>query len=114
MTTFADMQDMAAQTREAYRELERAQFGKEWNVTDLFVGVMGDVGELAQLLGARGGLRSGPDDLEAKLAHELADVLWSVLVIAREIGVDLDAAFAELHTTLLARIATKLAQLDGR
>jgi phosphoribosyl-ATP pyrophosphohydrolase len=42
----------------------------------------------------RAGLRNAPPDIDARLAHELADCLWSVLVLAHEHGVHLEAAFS--------------------
>jgi NTP pyrophosphatase (non-canonical NTP hydrolase) len=33
------------------------------------------------------------DDLESKLKHELSDCLWSVLVLAEKLDVDLGRAF---------------------
>ena len=52
----------------------------------------------------RAGLRDAPADIDARLAHELADCFWSVLVLAQVHGVDLEKAF---HETM-ASIETKL------
>jgi NTP pyrophosphatase (non-canonical NTP hydrolase) len=43
---------------------------------------------------AREGIRTIPD-AEHKLAHELADCLWAILVLARIYGVDLEQAFVQ-------------------
>lgn len=110
---FDEMRQMARTSREAYRELEVVRCGREWSLQDLFVGMVGDIGDLAQLLGALEGVRPGPDDLRASIGHELSDVLWSVLVIANELNIDLAAAFAELHDTLLSRVAVKLRETSA-
>ncbi len=55
-------------------------------------GFVGDVGDLMKLVMAKAGARPIAD-VEAKLAHELADCLWSVLVLARAYDVDLERAF---------------------
>ena len=100
----------AARTRELYRQLEQRRYGREWDVRDLFIGLQGDVGDLAQLLGAQQGIRPAPENMEAAIAHELADCLWSLLVIAGELGVDLEAAYADLLEELTVRVTRKLAE----
>jgi NTP pyrophosphatase (non-canonical NTP hydrolase) len=46
--------------------------------------------------------------LDEKLAHELADCLWSVLVLADRLGVDLGAAFAATMSDLEQNIRKRL------
>lgn len=92
-----------------YRELELRHYGREWSVNDLLVGMMGDVGDLAQLVGAQQGVRPGPENISGALAHELSDILWSLLVLADEFGIDLEAAFGQTMDELRVRVAQKLA-----
>jgi NTP pyrophosphatase (non-canonical NTP hydrolase) len=66
-----------------------------WSRAELAQGFVGDVGALMKLVMAKEGRRAGPPDLDAKLAHELADCLWSVLVLADAYAVDLERAFGE-------------------
>jgi NTP pyrophosphatase (non-canonical NTP hydrolase) len=40
------------------------------------------------------------DDLDTALAHELADCLWSVLILADAFSVDLEAAFGHTMESL--------------
>jgi NTP pyrophosphatase (non-canonical NTP hydrolase) len=56
---------------------------------------------------ALAGVRHIPD-LEEKLAHELADCLWSVLVLANHLGVNLDAAFQASMSELEANLRQRL------
>ncbi len=63
-----------------------------------------DVGDLAKLVQAHEGVRSIEDAREA-LEHELADVLWSVMVIADRCGVDLAIAFEKTMDDLHAALA---------
>ena len=80
--------------------------GREWSTEELTLGLVGDVGDLAKLVQARAGVR-GIDEVEAKLAHELADILWSVIVIAERCNVDLAPSFAatmdEIEAALTAQ-----------
>jgi NTP pyrophosphatase (non-canonical NTP hydrolase) len=67
----------------------------EWTTGDLALGFAGDVGDLAKLVMAVDGRREIPDARE-RLGHELADCLWSVLVLSDRYGVDLVAEFAKM------------------
>ncbi|MFI7209936.1 nucleotide pyrophosphohydrolase [Micromonospora maritima] len=66
-----------------------------WSTGDLALGFVGDVGDLAKLVMAVDGRREIADARE-RLGHELADCLWSVLVLADRYGVDLAAEFARM------------------
>ena len=66
-------------------------------------GLMGDVGDLVKLVMAHNGLRS-IDDADEKIKHELADCLWSVMVLADELGVDLAVEFVKTMDALENRI----------
>lgn len=101
----------ARRTRELYRLLERAKYDREWDLRDLYIGFVGDVGDLAQLLGAYEGVRPGPDDVRSAIGHELADCMWSILLIAEAVGVDIEAAYGDLMVELTSRITRKLAEL---
>lgn len=83
---FAEMSGRARDVRALYAEWEVRRDGRAWSVTELMNGFTGDVGDLAKLIGAHTGSRPGPADLPTALGHELADCLWSVLVIADAVG----------------------------
>ncbi|MBI5770189.1 MAG: nucleotide pyrophosphohydrolase [Verrucomicrobia bacterium] len=106
----ADLSCRALEIRSRYAALESAHGGRPWSRAELAQGFAGDVGALMKLVMAKDGRRSGPPDLDARLAHELADCLWSVLVLADACGVDLERAFVrtmdELDTKLAASAKT--------
>ncbi len=53
-----------------------------------------EVGDLARLVNHRFGTKpKKPDESEQELAEELADVLFVILCMANEQGIDLDQAF---------------------
>jgi NTP pyrophosphatase (non-canonical NTP hydrolase) len=97
----------AVAIREQYAELERRTYGREWSGEELALGFVGDVGDLAKLISAKEGARE-MDDLDARLAHELVDCLWSVVVLAERYGVDLEQAFGATMDDLEASIAADL------
>jgi NTP pyrophosphatase (non-canonical NTP hydrolase) len=68
------------------------------------LGFVKDVGDLARLVQAKEGIRE-VEDLDAALAHELADCLWSLIVLAERYGVDLEHAFGRTMDELERRLA---------
>jgi NTP pyrophosphatase (non-canonical NTP hydrolase) len=84
----------AVTVRQQYAELERKRYGRSWTNEEVVLGFVGDVGDLAKLVTAMGGVCSIPDARQ-QLAHELADCLWSVLVLSHLYDVDLEQAFLQ-------------------
>jgi NTP pyrophosphatase (non-canonical NTP hydrolase) len=89
---FAEMAQKARLVREKYADVEARRYGRSWSREELMLGFLGDVGDLAKLVQGKEGVRPR-DDLDAALAHELADWLWSVMVLADAYEVDLESAF---------------------
>ncbi len=99
-----DLMRRAMDIRQRYAELEATSQGQSWTLNDITLGFVGDVGDLVKLIQAHNGARMIPD-WETKLAHELADCLWSVLVLANQTGVDLERAFMQTMDDLEQHIA---------
>jgi NTP pyrophosphatase (non-canonical NTP hydrolase) len=100
---FLTIIDRALEIRKQYETKEMQLYGSAWTSEEIALGFVGDVGDLAKLIVAENGKRNIPDS-KAKLEHELADCLWSVIVLAHQHGVDLETAFTntmkELETHL--------------
>jgi len=90
--------------RARFAAAETARGGAAWSRAELAQGFVGDVGALMKLVMAKEGRRAGPANLDTKLEHELADCLWSVLVLAEAYGVDLEKAFATTMTELEGKL----------
>jgi NTP pyrophosphatase (non-canonical NTP hydrolase) len=86
----------ANRVRQLYAALEAKRGGRPWTRAELAQGFVGDVGDLMKLLMAKDGLRPAVQ-LDARLAHEFGDCLWSLLVLADASGIDLEGAF---HLTM--------------
>jgi len=82
----------AKEIRKSYASFEKNKYGSSWTNEELALGFVGDVGDLAKLVVAENGKRDIPNSKE-KLAHELADCLWSVIVLADAHGIDIEKAF---------------------
>jgi NTP pyrophosphatase (non-canonical NTP hydrolase) len=103
----AALAERAQTVRQLYSEMEQKTYCQSWGAKDIALGLIGDVGDLAKLVLAKEGVRD-ISDMDAKLAHELADCLWSVLVLARIYEVDLEAAFLETMDELEVKIRAQL------
>ena len=89
---FSQLSERALEIRKHYEAFEEKKFGRSWNLEEITLGFMGDVGDLAKLILAHEGVRAIPD-LKAKLEHELADCLWSLMVVAAKCEIDLEKVF---------------------
>ena len=94
--TFADPQDNDLTLREAQNEVHRwiQTIGVRYfnELTNLAI-LTEEVGELARILARRYGEQSEkPSDAGRDLGDEMADVLWVLLALANQTGVDLTAA----------------------
>lgn len=98
-----ELQERAMQIRALFAEYEKQNGGTEWTTRDIMDGFVGDVGDLMKLVMAKEGRRD-IDDVDAKLAHELADCLWSILVLAEKLDVDLETSFTTTMNELEAKL----------
>ena len=101
---FKMLTQRALAIRQLYSEHERKLYGSAWTAEEIALGFVGDVGDLAKLVMAQNGRRIIPDAHD-KLAHELADCLWSVMVLAKLHGVDLEQSFLDTMDALEKQIA---------
>jgi len=92
---FQTIIDRAMEIRKLYEEKEKQLYGSAWTSEELALGFVGDVGDLVKLISAENGKRKILNS-RAMLEHELADCLWSVIVLAHTHGVDLEKSF--FHT----------------
>jgi NTP pyrophosphatase (non-canonical NTP hydrolase) len=89
----AQLTERAMQIRECFARYEQRRVGRTWTREEIMQGFVVDVGDLMKLVMAKAGARRVEGDVDAKLAHELSDCLWSVLVLAKLHGVDLEKEF---------------------
>ncbi len=109
---FHDLIERALQIRALYGDLEQQRYGRAWTNEEIALGFMGDGnlrlhGDLAKLVIAQNGVRDIPDARQ-KLAHELSDCLWSIIVLAHNYDLDLEASFLETMNSLEQQIKAEL------
>lgn len=104
---FEDLQNRALEIRAKYDKLNQTQRGVTWNEQQLMAGFVGDVGDLSKIIMAKHGLRA-MDDIDDKLAHELSDCLWSIVVLASKYNIDIASEFMKTMDALDERIDTSL------
>ena len=93
----------ASVIRRKYSELEKRKNGKEWSNLNLMEGLVGDIGDLMKLVMAKEGVRK-MENVDEKLAHELADCLWSILVLSEKYGIDIEQSFLKTMDELENRL----------
>lgn len=96
---FQQLVNKAKEIKERYAQINQ----KSWGATEHTQGLVGDVGDLMKLIMAKDGLRM-IDSVDEKIKHELSDCLWSVLVIADDLGINLEDAFMIQMDKLKERI----------
>ena len=87
-----------------YADLERKKYGREWTKEQIAEGFVGDVGDLMKLIMAKNGIRD-TESVDEKLAHELSDCLWCVLILSNQYGIDLEKSFLDTMSDLEKRIS---------
>jgi NTP pyrophosphatase (non-canonical NTP hydrolase) len=103
-----ELKDKALVVRDLYKQLNSKKGENNWEYLQYMEGFVGDVGDLMKLLMAKAKYRSHAGDLEEDIKHELSDCLWSVFVLADELGVDLEKAFRDNMETLKTRVEGKI------
>ncbi|WP_245988552.1 MazG nucleotide pyrophosphohydrolase domain-containing protein [Flexivirga caeni] len=103
--------ERAKTIRALYAADEARRFGRSWTVEEVALGFVGDVGDLAKLVQSKAGVRHH-NHVDEAIAHELADCLWSVLVLADAYGVDLEASFTQTMTSLETHLQRSAAGAD--
>ncbi len=91
---FKSLIEQALAIRAKYAESQKDRYGREWSREELMLGFMKDIGDLAQLVQAKEGVRR-VENVDEKLAHELSDCLWSIIILADKYGIDLETAFVK-------------------
>lgn len=104
-----DITARALQIRKLYSQYELERYGREWTTQELALGLVGDVGDLMKLVMAKNGIREIAD-VDAQSRHELADCLWSLLVLADKHNIDLGSEFMKAMDTLEKRVTTESSQ----
>lgn len=101
-----DLERLRRRAREVKQhnlKLQLEHSGRAWTTAETALGFVGDVGNLARLIMMREGLRPSEDDLAARIEHELADCLWSILTLADELEVDIQQAFQRTMIDIIER-----------
>jgi NTP pyrophosphatase (non-canonical NTP hydrolase) len=104
--TLDSLQQRALEIKERYHVLNAKEGQKPWDISAYTQGMVGDIGDLMKLIMAKEGLRGG-ENIEERLSHELGDVLWSLLVMADMLNIDLEKAFHKTMDELDKRLKNK-------
>ena len=100
---FQKIVQISKELRDKYATIEIKNSGKPWGSLERTQGFVVDVGDLMKLVMAKNNLRH-IEDVDNKLAHELFDCLWSVIIISDELGINLEEEFIKQADKLKAEI----------
>jgi NTP pyrophosphatase (non-canonical NTP hydrolase) len=101
---FQKIIERAIEIRKQCEEKEKQLYGSSWTSEEIALGFVGDVGDLAKLVIAENGKRNIANSKE-KLEHELADCLWSVIVLAHVHDIDLEDSFMKTMNDLESHLS---------
>ena len=104
MSDIKELTNRAVEIRNKYSQMEKEKYGKEWTVSQTMQGFVGDVGDLMKLVMAKEGARE-IENVDEKIAHELSDCLYSILVLSRKLSVDLEPEFLKTMNELEEKIS---------
>ena len=91
---FSKVNERALEIRSLYKGIQTSFYGKPWSYVESTQGMVGDVGDLMKLVMAKAKMREYKgDDIDGALAHELSDIMWSVLVVANQLNIDIEKEF---------------------
>ncbi|MEN9557746.1 MAG: hypothetical protein RL141_115 [Candidatus Parcubacteria bacterium] len=99
---FSTLSRRAIEIQKQYNAHNAAR-GKAWGAREYAEGLVGDVGDLMKLIQAKEGYRDKGDH-DAKIQHEIADILWSTIVLADQLGLDLEQVFMKEMDVLEERV----------
>jgi hypothetical protein len=105
-----DARDQALAVRALYEVLEDRFNGKTWSLHELMIGFSNDVGYIGRLLLANDGTWAIDGDVDAELAHKIAESMWWLFVLADKLDIDLDEAFAQTMSTIRAGLEATIAR----
>lgn len=98
-----EITEKALLLRQRFGTAARKKGKRAWTREEVMQGFVGDVGDLMKLIMAKGGRRE-ISDVDPKLAHELADCLWSILVLAKLYEVNLEQEFLKMVETVSKKL----------
>lgn len=100
---FQKLVNRAMDLRRQYEEKETKLYGSPSTDEDIAQAFAGDANNLVKFIMAQHGKRDIPNSKE-KLEAQLAHCLWSVIVLAKLRGIDLEQAFMEAMDRLEAHL----------
>ena len=104
---FNELINKAKEVREALLQYEKNTLGKTWTRSNIAEGLVGDVGDLMKLVMAKEGLRK-IKDVDKKLAHELSDCLWSIIILAELYDINLEKSYIKTMKEIKTHIKPSL------
>ena len=107
MSDIKELTNRAIEIKNKYHKLQKEKYGKEWTTSQIMQGFVGDVGDLMKLIMAKEGIRE-IENVDEKIAHELSDCLYSILVLSKKLNVDIESEFIKTMNKLEEKISQSI------
>ena len=104
--SWQEMLEAARSVDQRYQDLDRERLGRIWSTTEFLAACSTDWGELVEEIMKWEGIRPGEADKEA-IEHELADMLWALIVLSDRLDIDLRQALLQTMQGLHKRLDNK-------
>lgn len=104
---YDELKDKAIEVSNLYDKLNALNGQKNWDAQAVMAGFVGDVGDLSKLIMAKNNLRH-KEDVDELLAHELSDCLWSVIILAHKLDINLYEEFNANMIILKSKIIKQI------
>ncbi len=99
----------ALRVKDLYTKLNIKENRNVWGYREHTEALVSDSADLMKLIMIKDNLRSAKtDDNDSAIAHELADCLWSIIAISKELNIDLETIFNESMDKLEKRVSDSL------
>jgi len=108
------MKTACLEVQDLYDQFNKKSNEDIWTADDYLDGLMGDIGDLHKLVMAKNNKRGYKAanhknmTVDEAIAHELSDVIWSVVIIADKYKIDLEQSVLNNMKQLKAGIQQKL------
>lgn len=105
----------AVEVKKLYDELNELKEQNKWSFMQYAEGMVGDTGDLIKMPMAKADIRGYKgENLDQDIEHELSDILWSLIIIADELDIDLLDSFNTQMDTLAERVNIKIETLKSK
>jgi len=89
---FSEAVERSVKIRDLYHGLERQHHGKEWSIEEDALAFLTDAGLVGRFTMSQQGCWPTDEEPVAELEHKLGECIWWLIILAKRMNIDIDAA----------------------